>query len=453
MCKSTFNFVCASDSHLLQTSRSMIGGCHQSSIPWTRPVASPNTALGMVLRRWSGRSATRPTLRRASLRQELPPLIRGAAAAIPKRRPALITKRATGRAGACRLGVARTTLPATSTSAAPALLISEVAFWLTALQLNRVQPATQQCYFDALIQLVELINRKVLPTWTLKEWDDELPDLLTGLYARAAAQEAGTRFVLSLVGVWPQSRRPLQAGLPPIASAIAGWRRFRPTQSQASLPRLVLWAISQRTRGSGLALEALAALTLFGSYLQPSELLALLACRVLAPELGTRSTKFVGIYIRTARLQVSSKTGHRDGTVLLDLPKLQYLGRLLLLRERLCGQAGRVYATEADRLRHHFPQAAANAKVIGLQSTMYSLRHGGALHDRATDARDPLVIRGRIQWRAGSSLRKYKKCEQFSLELEKLAPAALHWQQILAEKGPTSFERRCERLLRSQGSA
>ena len=139
--------------------------------------------------------------------------------------------------------------------------------------------------------------------------------------------------------------------------------------------------------------------------------------------------------------------------MLLDLPRQQFLGRLLLLRKRLCGQAGRVFAMEADQLRRHFLQAAADVKVIGLQPTLYSLRHGGASHDRATGARDLLEIQGRGQWRAASSLRRYEKSGRLSIELEKLAPAVLRQLQILEAEGPTSFERRCERLLRSRGSA
>ena len=379
--------------------------------------------------------------------------MRGAAAAILKRRPALTARRATGKAGACRLGVARTPPQATSTSAALAHLISEVAPWLTVLQMNRVRPATQHCYFDALIQLLGLVNRKVLPTWTQEEWDDELPDLLAGLYARGAAQEAGTRIVMSLLWARPQLGRPLRAALPSTSAALAGWRRLQPTQSRAPLPRLVMWAIADRMLGCGHALEALAIVTLFESYLRPSELLALLGFQVLAPVDGTHSTRFVGICIRAAELQVSSKTGDRDGTVLMDLPRQQFLGRLLLLRKRLCGQAGRVFAMEADQLRRHFLQAAADVKVIGLQPTLYSLRHGGASHDRATGARDLLEIQGRGQWRAASSLRRYEKSGRLSIELEKLAPAVLRRLQILEAEGPTSFEKRCARLLHSRGSA
>ena len=46
-----------------------------------------------------------------------------------------------------------------------------------------------------------------------------------------------------------------------------------------------------------------------------------------------------------------------------------------------------------------------------------------------------------------------EKSDRLSIELEKLAPAVLRRLQILEAEGPTSFERRCERLLRSRGSA
>ena len=93
------------------------------------------------------------------------------------------------------------------------------------------------------------------------------------------------------------------------------------------------------------------------------------------------------------------------------------------------------------------------SRSFGLQPTLYSLGHGGASHNRATGARDLLEIQGRGQWRAASSLRRYEKSGRLSIELEKLAPAVLRRLQILEAEGPTSFEKRCERLLHSRGSA
>ena len=117
-----------------------------------RPVASLNHTVGLMLRLWPGHSgAPHPALRRATVMEEPSPLARGAAAAILTAKPALTTTKATGKAGACRLGVARTLRRATSTSAALAHLTCEVVW---------------------------LINRKVLPTWMQAKCCDELPDLL-----------------------------------------------------------------------------------------------------------------------------------------------------------------------------------------------------------------------------------------------------------------------------------
>ena len=200
---------------------------------------------------------------------------------------------------------------------------------------------------------------------------------------------AGTSFVMSLFFASPLPGRPL------------------------------LTAVAEPMLGSGLMLKALAVVTLFESYLRLNELLALLGFQVLAPVGGTHSTTSVGICLRTAELRVSSKTRFRDGTLLPHLPMQQFRGRLRLLRKKLHDQAGRVFAMMADQLRRRSLQDVGGVKVVGLLPTLHSLTRGSASHDRT----------------------------------EMLASAVLRQLQGLEEKGPASFEKRCERLLHSRGFA
>lgn len=440
----------------------MIAGCRLNSITLMLPAgcSSPATLMlpagrsspTMVLRRWSGQAGlTRPSARNAVLRLAPETASRSSSAA------AVYTKGARHRGGLRRaggcLGVARPQPKVKFTPPALMLMLEAVAPWLTPLQANRVRPSTQHAYTDALLNLLGEIGRRALPTWTALEWDSCLPDVISRLRAQGSGVEQASRMVTALLWAMPQLGRPLQTVLPSTSAALAGWRRLVPTCSRPPVPRMVMWGIAVAMLGFGDALGALAVVTLFETYLRPSELLALLGFQILVPILGSPTASHVGVCIRASELEVLSKTGDFDNTVLLDLDRHKWLGRLLVIRREICGKSGRVFPMELDQLRQSFLRGAAAAGVIGLSPTLYGLRHGGASHDRAANERDLLAVQGRGHWRSTGTLRRYEKSGRLLIELDRLPSAVLLRLQRLEKQGPDSFERRCARFLRSTAAS
>ena len=60
-----------------------------------------------------------------------------------------------------------------------------------------------------------------------------------------------------------------------------------------------------------------------------------------------------------------------------------------------------------------------------LSPSPYSLRHGGASHDRSTNSRSIQDVRKRGNWKAWQSVRRYEKSGRLGMELRKLTPATL----------------------------
>ena len=356
------------------------------------------------------------------------------------------------RAGGC-LGVARPSAKVAVSSPALVTLLTQVAPWLSPLQANRIRPSTQHAYTDALFNLLGEIGRRSLPQWSALEWDACLPDVVSRLRAQGTGMEQASRMVTALLWAMPQLGRPLQTVLPSTSAALSGWRRLVPTCSRPPVPRMVMWGIADAMLGFGDALGALAVVTLFETYLRPSELLALLGFQILVPVRGSPTAVHVGICIRAAELEVLSKTGDFDNTVLLDLDRHKWLGRLLLIRRNVCGKSGRAFPMELEQLRRSFLRGAAVAGVTGLSPTLYGLRHGGASHDRAGNDRDLLAVQGRGHWRCTGTLRRYEKSGRLLIELDRLPPPTLRRLQRLEAQGPACFERRCEKLLRSMATS
>ncbi|CAK0860664.1 unnamed protein product, partial [Prorocentrum cordatum] len=74
-----------------------------------------------------------------------------------------------------------------------------------------------------------------------------------------------------------------------------------------------------------------------------------------------------------------------------------------------------------NQLAEDFQSATSALGVSLLKATLYSLRHGGASHDRSTGARGLGGVQQRGGWKAFKSVLRYEKHGRLSLELRKLS--------------------------------
>ena len=82
-------------------------------------------------------------------------------------------------------------------------------------------------------------------------------------------------------------------------------------------------------------------------------------------------------------------------------------------------------------------------QVSTLHPCLFSLRHGGASHDRATGSRSLLEVQQRGRWKSLDSVRRYEKHALINKVLHLLRKDVL--EQLLDEQG--SVASRCVQLF------
>ena len=109
----------------------------------------------------------------------------------------------------------------------------------------------------------------------------------------------------------------------------------------------------------------------------------------------------------------ASKTDQYDDGVLLDNPRMPYLGEALHLYTAARQKQDRK-GVEALIFPFAYLLAASNFKEAGARAgvqdcRLYRLRHGGASHDVASKVRSLLEVKKRGRWISDNSLRRYQK--------------------------------------------
>lgn len=182
---------------------------------------------------------------------------------------------------------------------------------------------------------------------------------------------------------------------------------------------------------------SLCCIVMFETYARPSEALALTTSCITSPLKGAQGTlAATSLVIRARDLGVSSKTGCFDVSVALGLPRQVWVGRALSRLARSCPAGARLLEFDHHSFGRSF--AVADAAGVGpgpLQACLYSLRHGGASHDRARQSRSVAAVQLRGGWRCFESVRRYEKHALIGRELQRLGrPAAESLIQGAAQK-------------------
>ncbi|CAK0844517.1 unnamed protein product [Prorocentrum cordatum] len=273
------------------------------------------------------------------------------------------------------------------------------------LAANKVRPSTQVLYLKVLRLLAGWLMVDALPDW---------PGV-----ARATAARLGAAVLWGL----PQLHvAPLQRCFPQLAHSLAGWKRLHPPGSRPPLPELVVRAAAAWLGHQGEFATALCVMLMFEGYLRPSEALALRAAQLTGPfGSATSAGSHMSVVVHAAELQQPGKTGEMDHTVVLDLPRQQVLAwALARLRDSRLGSWHPLWDFDYNLLQRRFGQALAAVGASCLAGTLYSLRHGGASHDRLTASRALMEVQQRGNWRAFNSVRRYDKHGRVAIEWMKI---------------------------------
>ncbi|CAK0800855.1 unnamed protein product, partial [Prorocentrum cordatum] len=277
------------------------------------------------------------------------------------------------------------------------------------LAANKVRPSTQVLYLKVLRLLAGWLMVDALPDWPVAAWDAALADFLLWAFDQGVARATAARLGAAVLWGLPQLHvAPLQRCFPQLAHSLAGWKRLHPPGSRPPLPELVVRAAAAWLGHQGEFATALCVMLIAGSHMS--------------------------VVVHAAELQQPGKTGEMDHTVVLDLPRQQALAwALARLRDSRLGSWHPLWDFEYNLLQRRFGQALAAVGASCLAGTLYSLRRGGASHDRLTASRALMEVQQRGYWRAFNSVRRYDKHGRVAIEWMKIpAPQRQEIERLAA---------------------
>jgi hypothetical protein len=174
-------------------------------------------------------------------------------------------------------------------------------------------------------------------------------------------------------------------------------------------------------------MEGLAVLTMFHTYMRPSEMVDLRCFQLVRGDpKGEGHLQDFTFVLHAHELGTPSKTGLRDCCIPLDLEEHRWIAALWDLYARFTVHAGsaRVFSFSYKHLLTVFKETAAELGVQSLEPTLHCLRHGGASWDFATKVRDLDGIQKRGMWKSPSSVARYAKPGRIGMQLSKIGGRA-----------------------------
>ena len=159
--------------------------------------------------------------------------------------------------------------------------------------------------------------------------------------------------------------------------------------------------------------EARATVLAFALYLRPSEVLRLTIRSLVAPASSDLIDKGRwSVLLHPFEDGVSSKTRAFDESMFADSPAFPFLPQLMQCLASRKGDPGvtPVFGTAYRLWTSRFQESVATARLEAAGPwVLYQLRHGGASHELAVQARRLDEIKKRGRWLTDTSLRRYEK--------------------------------------------
>ena len=313
----------------------------------------------------------------------------------------------------------------------------------TRLQASRIQLKTRRQYLDAVLALLTWLCLRVVPQWPREVWGEVLPTRLEAMWDAGASKAVAQRTVSGLLWILPQLRGVQKLVLPATASSLTGWARQESGISRPPIPYVVMQAIVVHLVQSGCPWFGLAVAVLFESYLRSSELLNLRAFQIIPPpDVRSKVYQHVAILAAAEETGMTTKTGVKDVSVLMDLPRQQALGSILLrYAQQVVSRETHLWTFGYLELRKALMKTIMELGVDNLGITLHSCRHGGASHDRATNSRSLREIQARGFWKQSSSVQRYEKHARLGLQISAIRLASRPRVYQLAARHDVDLEK------------
>ena len=247
------------------------------------------------------------------------------------------------------------------------------------------------------------------------------------LFQEGASSNHDNYLMAAWAALFPDYGRYGNLKLPHTHRTLAGWRKERPMHSRAPHAFPVIAGLMVRMAQKFGVMAGLWVATTYGVYGRPSETLALRGEDLIPPIGGGR---FWSVLLRSQELEVPTKTGEYDDTVVWDVKGLEFM-EAVFGRLRNEKKLGKIWTWDYLTLLSMVKSCAVDLQVEGL--VPYSLRHSAASHDALHKLRSLQEIQKRGRWRAHRSVTRYEKSGRVGLGYLRLkAPIREYLEQCAA---------------------
>ena len=138
---------------------------------------------------------------------------------------------------------------------------------------------------------------------------------------------------------------------------------------------------------------------------------------------------------------MTTKTGVKDVSVLMDLPRQQVLGSVLLRYAQLYTPQDHLWTFGYLDLRKALMKTTVGLGIDNMGITLHSCHHGGASHDNATNSRSPQESQARGFWKQSSSVQRYEKHARLGLQISAIRLASRQRVYQLAARYDVDLEK------------
>lgn len=294
--------------------------------------------------------------------------------------------------------------------------------------LNRrsVQPATEKKYSQLLKNMSSFVyNAFHLDLHVLSpghQLDLAFTEFVNGLFWDGESLATATASWAALGWMFPDVSRFGAVAMPLSRQALAGFAKEAPPQTRLALPVPVASALIAECAAMGYLRAARAMLVGMAAFLRPGELAGLTCQQLIPPSLGGMTTCW-SIVMHPRELNISSKTGQFNDSVLLDGPDSHLLGLACraLVRDR--SRSDTALGLTMPQHTAMFRRAVEQLQLSSLHPVPYQLRHTGASRELVLHQRPLAEVKRKGRWFSDRSLQRYLKGGRTAEQFESLPKA------------------------------
>ena len=191
--------------------------------------------------------------------------------------------------------------------------------------------------------------------------------------------------------------------------ALKAWRKRCPPAMRLPVPEEVVFALGTKLIEQGHLLTAIAVSLQLHTYLRPSEVVTLQHHQLCPPvKGGMHSYDQWAIVVAPQDMQMTTKTGEVDDSILIDNRICPWLSRVLSLLHKPGSRNAVFPGLSLSKYENQFKQAMT-AMELPLALTPHVVRHSGPSNDFYHRRKTIKQIQKQGRWAAFKSCRRYEK--------------------------------------------